>query len=293
MDAVARLHGNPLQRLHEELDRHLRVEGQRARHHLVEDDAQSIEIAERRRRLPVDVLGRDVAGRPEALLGEGDGRGVDDLRDPEVGELREVRAVARQQEHVLGLQIAMDDPQLVRAAQRRGDLQRHADRADHLEATRRERRLQGLALDVLHHQEHQPAVFAEVGDLDDVRVVDPVDGARLAQEPLPVRDVHAEILAQDLDGAQALDHHVPREVDDGHAPAPQAPHQAIAGGERTADERIRVARERRPVERAEPRVVRVGLRAPRAELHRSTGSASPFRPSTRRYAVRTSVVTAT
>ena len=39
--------------------------------------------------------------------------------------------------------------------------------------------------------------LAEVGDLDDVRVVDAVDGARLAEEALAVRGVARQVLPQD------------------------------------------------------------------------------------------------
>ncbi len=292
-DALARLHRRSLERHGEHLHGHLRVEGQLAGDHLVGHDAQRIDVAERGRVLSVDVLGRDVPRRPEALRRERERRRVDDLRDAEVGQLGEVRALARDEQHVLGLEVAVNDAELVRAPEGGRDLQGDADRPDHVEAALGERGLEGVALHVLHHEIDQPAVLAEVRDLDDVRMVDPVDRAGLAQEALAVRHVHPEVLAQDLDRAEPLDHHVPREIHDGHPSAAEATDEPIPRGERAADEGVRVARERRAVERAEPRVVGVGLGAPRAHLHRSTKSTSDLRPSTRRYAVRTSLVTAT
>ena len=281
--ACARLHGDALQGLREQLDGDLRVEGQRAGHHLVGDDAERVEIAEGGRRLSVDVLRSDVPRRAEALLGERDRRRVDDLRDAEVRQLGEVGSPAGHEEDVLGLEVAVDHPELVRATEGRRDLQGDSERALQIESTGGERRLQGLALDVLHHEEDQPAVFAEVGDLDDVRVVDAVDRARLAQEALAVRHVQAQVLAQDLDRAHALDHHVPGKVDDRHPAAAQPPHQPVARRERASDERVRIARESSAVEGTEPRVVGVWLGAARAELHLSTRSAaSDFSPRTRR-----------
>ena len=81
------------------------------------------------------------------------------------------------------------------------------------------------------------------------------------------RGVHPEVLAQNLDRAQAIDHDVSRQVNDGHPAAAQSTHQAVTRSQRPADEGIRAADQRLRVERTEPCVVGERFVATRAELH--------------------------
>ena len=49
----------------------------------------------------------------------------------------------------------------------------------------REPRAERLAVEILHHQELDAVLLADVVERADVRMVEPRDGARLALEPLP------------------------------------------------------------------------------------------------------------
>ena len=255
----------------EQLHRHLRVERQRARHHLVEDDAQGIEIARAPSAAsPSMYSGAMYPGVPKrcslkVIVGASTIFAI-----PKSVSLAKSVPSRGTSSTFSGLRSRWMTPSSCARPSAEAICSATRIARTSSKGPRPERRLERLALDVFHHEKHQAAVFAEVGDLDDVRVVDPVDGARLAKKPLPVRHVHPQILAQDLDRAEPLDHHVPREVDHGHPSAPQAPQQPIARRQRPADEGVGVARERRAVEGAEARVVGVRLGAPRAELHRPT-----------------------
>src|SRR5690349_5516472 len=117
----------------------------------------------------------------------------------------------------------MDHAHLMGASERRGDLQGDLRRTIPAESATLDMREERLAGDVLHHQVGETIELAEVGDLDDVAMVDPIDGARLAEKTLAVIGVEAEILAEDLDRAQTIDHHVTRQVDRRHAARTEAP----------------------------------------------------------------------
>ena len=85
--------------------------------------------------------------------------------------------------HVPRLDVAVDDPGLVREIERIEQLDHEAERLLELEAlVGVEVVLQFLALDVLHHDVRQVAFGAEVVHLDDVAVVEPRDGAHFALE---------------------------------------------------------------------------------------------------------------
>ena len=267
--------GRDRERPQEELGLSLGLPRQRAGHRLVHEHAEREEIRASVDLDALDVLGRDVTGRPEHLLRERERGCVDDLGDAEVGELDAVArlrcvegTVARiEQEHVLGLEVAVDDAGFVRARERGADLLGDADDAvpphrsplEHLEERLRRR--------VFHHEVRGALELAEVGDLDDVRMVDAVDRARLAEEALALVGVEAEITPEDLDGVQPVDHHVAREVDDGHAARAELLHEAVARRDRPAEHRIGRRLELGAVERAEARVVRVKLGASWTELH--------------------------
>ena len=110
--------------------------------HLVQDHAERVDVD-----APVGVaaagglLGRHVLGRAEhgaragqARLGGAPPSAGGDLRDAEVDDLDEVgAAVAIGQEHVLGLEIAVDDALVVRGAERARDLRGDPDRAQRRE----------------------------------------------------------------------------------------------------------------------------------------------------------------
>jgi hypothetical protein len=252
---------------HEKLDTPA-VKRQLSREHLVEDDAERVEVPPCPCRRPVHVLRGDVARCSEALLRERELRRVDDLGDPEVRQLDDfLLRRSPGQEHVLRLEVTVDDAELVRAREGGRHLHRHPRCPPPREGAVAKLVEEALAFDVLHHEEDEAVGLPEVRDLDDAGVVDPIDGARFAEEPLAVGGVHAEVLPEHLDRRQALDHDVPCEIDQRHPADAEPLHEPIARGQRPADERVGVLDELGPVDGAKPRVVRVRLGAPRAELH--------------------------
>ena len=98
-------------------DRRLRV--RRERHHSgqapIEDRRQAVDVAERRRRLRVDLLWRDVVERPDELSGLGQPGLVQSLGEAEV---RQVGVVARADEDVVRLDVAVDEIGLVGEVER-------------------------------------------------------------------------------------------------------------------------------------------------------------------------------
>ena len=82
-------------------------------------------------------------------------------------------------------------------------------------------RVERLALQVLHHEEDRAVVrLAEVGDVDDVGVVDEARRARLAQEALDRLLAAAVAVVEDLHRHLFADVDVLAAVDDAHAAAP-------------------------------------------------------------------------
>ena len=93
--------------------------------HLVEDDAERVDVG-----LAVDLvaerlLGRDVVRRAEDAAVGRQALLLERAGDPEVGDLRRALLV---DEDVLGLDVAVDDPARVRGAERAGDLDRVGQR---------------------------------------------------------------------------------------------------------------------------------------------------------------------
>ena len=138
--------------------------------HLVEDDAERVDVRGRAGLLAARLLRAEVVDRAEGRpgqrhLGLGDRPG-----DPEVGDLHP--AVAREHD-VAGLHVPMDDAARVGGRQGPGDLG-----GDPGGLARRERtgppqdRRQVLAVDELHDDERPVLVLTEVVDGDDVGVVE-------------------------------------------------------------------------------------------------------------------------
>ena len=98
--------------------------------HLVHDRAERVDVAARVGGATGGLLGRHVLGRAHRHAGAGQpalarGLGLGRLRDAEVEHLDDVGgAVARDQEDVLGLEIAVDDALAVRGGERAADLRR-------------------------------------------------------------------------------------------------------------------------------------------------------------------------
>ncbi|MEJ7695910.1 MAG: hypothetical protein WKF78_04615 [Candidatus Limnocylindrales bacterium] len=161
------------------------------------------------------------------------------LRDPEVEHLDDVRrAVAGDQEHVLRLEIAMDDPLGVRGRERATDLTGDPQRARDVDrAFALDHAAELDALEELHHEVHAAvARGAGVGDVDDVRMADLRGGTGLAAEPLHQIRHPAVARVQDLQRDTLADLDVLGEVHLAHAALADQLDHAIAAIDLAADQ---------------------------------------------------------
>ncbi len=221
--------------LHRHRDLVLPVEGDVAGEHLVEDDAERVDV-----RLAVDgvaegLLRGDVVRRAEDAAVSGEALLVQRARDAEVGDLGHALLV---DEDVLRLDVAVDDAAAVRGAERAGDLDRVGERlVDGQRARPADAVLERLPLDVLEDDVGALVVLARVDHADDVRVAELGDGARLAPEALELVRIGRDLAVHHLDGDRAFERRVERAVDRRHAAVPDLRVEPVAVGEKGADER--------------------------------------------------------
>ncbi len=188
-----------------------------------------------------------------------------DVGDPEIGEHRVLALSAAREQDVRGLHVAVHDAELMRARERLREL---STDGRHALPREREAARQRLPRHVVHHEEYKALPLAEVGDADDVRVIDAAERVRLSKEPRADCLGRAGV-AQDLQRRQPIGHHVAREEHRRHPAAPEHGEHQVPLGDDLADHRIGRHRERRAVTRARRRAVGPQLRAGGAEPHRS------------------------
>ena len=178
------------------------------------------------------LLGRHVGHGSEHRAGRGEGCGGGrlvvaarlarrarlDASEPEVEHLG---AAVRRDDHVLRLQVAVDDALGVRG----GERVRHlgADRQQPLDrqAARREQAAQALPVDELHHDVVIRRRRPELVDRHDVRVVERGGRLRLELEPRHEARVAGPGLGQRLERDLPLQPRVARAIDLAHAPGPE------------------------------------------------------------------------
>ena len=208
--------------------RGVRAEGQAARHHLVENDPQRVKVGaavDLRAALAHRLLGRDVLGRAHhhpRLGGRVPLAGVEGpllhLRDPEVEDLDDVAAGRHGEEDVVGLDVAVRDPDGVGGGEGRAHLPRDRQRsrqgqgavgADHL--------AQAPPVDVFHDDE-RPAVLGgvEVLHAHRVGVLELPRHHRFGPEPLQEVGVVGELGTDELYGHDLAEGQMLGAVDGGH-----------------------------------------------------------------------------
>jgi hypothetical protein len=139
------------------------------------------------------------------------------LGQPEVGQ---VDVLARAEQDVGGLDVAVDEPGGVGGVQRGADLLDDPHGALGREAAfAPHQRSQVIPGDVAHSDVRDPVLVARVEDRDDVRVVDGRRELGFPEEALARRSVFGESRRDDLEGDRPVERQLGRAVDDAH-PSP-------------------------------------------------------------------------
>ena len=175
-----------------------------------------------------DLLGRHEVHRPDPAAGRGQpafGEGV--AREAEVAE---VDLVVGAEQDVRGLDVAVDEPRVVRGVQRVGDMGHERRRV-----LRRERPGGGdtlaqiVAVDEPHGDVRPSVALAVVVDRDDVGVLDRRRRTRLAQEALANARIAEQPGRDDLQRDGTVETQLRGLVDDAHAPATGDAFDPVAG----------------------------------------------------------------
>ena len=150
---------------------------------VVENQAKRIDVAPLIGGVAAGLLGRHVLERADNRSGKRIQRlGIDGARDAEVGQPRVILGI---DDHVGGLEVAVDDAGLVDGGETVGNLARDRERASdrHLSLAFQQE-AQVRSLHVLHRQVLQPVDLAEIVNADDVRMGDLTREPKLALEAL-------------------------------------------------------------------------------------------------------------
>ena len=208
------------------LSRRVPVERAAPGEHLVEDRAEGEDVRTRVGGLALDLLGRHVAERAEhdPRLGPRRGRrqigartAFLDVRELGQAEVEDLHAPVARHEEVLGLQVPVDDPLLVRRREAVRDLQGVVDGLARREPPGRERRPQRLALEELLDDVRRAVVGADVVHGREVGMVQNAGCLRLLLEAAQPVGVLRERRRKDLDGHVAAEPRVLRAI---HLPHP-------------------------------------------------------------------------
>ena len=195
---------------------------------LVGDHAEGVDVAPVIDGCGGDLLRRHVGGRADhdARAGDGvivGGVGGDRARNAEVGE----EHVAAGQQHVVRLDIAMDDARRVRVRERVRDFAEHADGVRDRHRAGAQPAAERFAVDVRHDVEGQIIDGAGIEERKDVRVAKVRRRPDLGDEPIGADD-GGQIAPHDFDRDAAIVPYVVREVDGRHAAGAELALDAIA-----------------------------------------------------------------
>ena len=274
--------------LDEQAHRLIAIERRTPREHLEQQRPDRIDVARRTDRIPLRAFGGDVARGPED---EPCGRRDRLLApvDPSDAEVEHLDVVgiraAPHEHHVLGLEIAMDDPLGVSLAGRFAELERDVERTVQRQRSTggRQRALEGEPVEVLHHHvERTVGELAGEEHLDDVRMLEARSDLRLTREAGDELRVRGELAMKDLDRDVAIDAALEGAVHASHRADPDELPDLDVPGDLLPEVRVGGvslgcggALERGPVRRAEQRVARVApttrcahLRRHRRHVHR-------------------------
>ena len=214
------------------LDQAALVERRVAGEHVEEGAAQRVDVAaDVGRTGVVGLFGRDVIDGADrgAVAGNAGLALLDVAGQTEVGQLQERLAVLPGNEEVGRLDIAVDDALAVRVGQRLdGLLEQLAGQLGLEPAAALDVLEQVDPLDKFHRQVISAGGLAGVVDGDDVLVAELLGGAGLAAEALAHARVGGQVGRHDLEGDLAVELHVARLVDRGHAAAGDVAEDLVA-----------------------------------------------------------------
>ena len=136
----------------------------------------------------------------------------------------------------------MNDAEVVGAREGRAHLLEDVDAAGERHRPARQLARERRADEVLHDEVELALLgLADVVDVDDVRVVDAVGGARFAQHPGAQVRLAAQVGANELHRDDAVDEDVAGAVDDAHASFADARLEPVAARDDAAEHRDRPA----------------------------------------------------
>src|SRR5688572_11165418 len=246
--------------------------------------------------LPANLLGTHVGRRAEDQAGlaqQGAVRpALQRLRQAEVEDLD---AALRRDSDVRRLEIAVDDPRLVRGFEAGRDLAADVERLVDRRGTARHALGQVLARHELEREIQRVAVSVETVDLPDVRMIERSEDLGLALEPAQAVHVGSEGIGQELEGDFALEARVPRAVDHAHATGTDPVEDLVRTQTDVGSERHRAGTAASGLESRSPGAgnVREAMRASRGEgaegeYSRRAGSGAAGWPAGQEIGFRTS-----
>ncbi len=205
--------------------------GRLAGEQLIQHAAETVDVATRielplaQRLLGTHVLGR--AHREPNLREPLPRRGAHGQGDPEIGDHR----LAFIEQDVFRLDVPMDDVLRVRVPQGGGDISGDTERLLNGELfLPRQPVAQRFACHVRHDVEQKPVRFTGVVQRQDVGMIQPGGDLHLTQKPIGPEG-RRHLRAEHLDRHPTVMLDVVREIDGGHAAAPQLSLDDIAAGE--------------------------------------------------------------
>ena len=202
------------------------AEGRPSGEHLVEHDAQRVQVGARVDLATQRLFRRDVLARPEHAAGLRQTRLLQRTGDPEIGHAHP--AVVADQD-VAGLQIAVDAAPRVGGGEAVRDLRRDRDRVGDRDHPLLPEALPQIgAVDQLEHEVRAAVHVAAIEQLDGVRARDPLEDAGLAIEPGERLGRLGGVEVQQLDGDLAARLLVGCAPDRGRATESQALLERIA-----------------------------------------------------------------
>ena len=221
--------------LHRDPDLGLGLERDIAGQHLVEDDAERVDVGPRVGLLAHRLLGGDVVGGAEHPTGSGQAVDLERAGDSEVGDLGPPVGV---DQHVLRLDVAVDQPRLVSARKAAADLDRVGGRlVGRQPPAFGDPLLQRHSRHVLEDDVGVALVLAGVDHPDQVGMGELSDRAGLPAEALELIGLVGDLAVEDLDRHVASERLVDSQVDHRHPAAAELGLEPVAIREQGADHR--------------------------------------------------------